>query len=90
MAKQTSRRAVGVRKVELSDHRHIVVHRDEQMYLYATNRGGIWNFGDGEIAVAYLAVPMGYDVIGGGKRHCGGPRSTWGHHERWGGESRAL
>ena len=91
MAKQAaSRRAVGVRKVELSDHRHIVVHRDEEMYLYATNRGGIWNFGDGEIAVAYLAVPMGYDVMEGGKRHCGGPRSTWGHHERWGGESGAI
>ena len=70
MAKQAaSRRAVGVGKVELSDHRHIVVHRDEKMYLYATNRGGIWNFGDGEIAVAYLAVPMGYDVMGRGSRH---------------------
>ncbi len=95
MAKEASKRTVGGRKVELSDHRHTIVHRDEQMYLYATNRGGIWNFGDGEIAVAYLAVPMDYNVMREGpgvnwSRHCGGPHSMWGHHERWGNESGVI
>ena len=95
MAKEASKRTVGVCTVELSDHRHTIVHRDEQMYFYATNRGGIWNFGDGEIAVAYLAVPIDYNVMRDGPnknwhRHCGGPRSMWGHHERWGNESGCI
>ena len=95
MAEYLSKRSVGVRKVELEELRHIIVHRDEQMYLYATNRGGIWNFGDGEIAVAYLAVPMDYSIMRDGpnknwSRHCGGPRSMWNHHERWGDESGCI
>lgn len=95
MSEFTSRRTVGVRKVKLQDHRHIIVHRDENMYLYATNRGGIWNFGDGEIAVAYLGVPMDYDVMREGpgtnwSRHCGGPRSMWTPHPRWGKESGCI
>ena len=90
-----SKRTVGTRRVELEDVRHIVVHRDEGMYLYAVNRGGIWNFGDGEIAVAYLALPMDYNVMRDGpnrawSRHCGGPRSMWSHHPRWGGESGCI
>ena len=95
MADQGSKRRVGVRKVELEDLRHTIVHRDENMYLYGTNRGGIWNFGDGEIAVAYLAVPMDYSVMREGPnkywaRHCGGPRSMWGRHPRWGSESGCI
>ena len=63
-----SKRTVGTRRVELEDVRHIVVHRDEGMYLYAVNRGGNWNFGDGEIAVAYLALPMDYNVMKDGPK----------------------
>lgn len=95
MTQYPSRRKIGVRKVEVQDLRHVIVHRDENMYLYATNRGGIWNFGDGEIAVAYLALPMNYEAIEEGanqtwSRHCGGPRRMWGQHERWGSESGAI
>lgn len=78
MAEHSMERTVGVRKVVLKDLRHNIVHRDEGMYFYCTNRGGIWNFGDGEIAVAYLAVPMDYSSMREGPnrhwaRHCGGP-----------------
>ena len=95
MPKIASKRRVGVRKVELRDHRHTIVHRDEGMYFYATNRGGIWNFGDGEIVVAYLGIPMTYDAMEPGAnvtwtRHCGGPRSMWRQHERWGSDSGCM
>ncbi len=95
MTQQASRRTVGARKVELSDLRHTTVHRDERMYLYCANRGGIWNFGDGEIAVAYLAVPMDYSVMREGPntnwaRHCGGPSSMWTPHPRWGADSGCI
>ncbi len=95
MTEYPSKRTVGVRRVVLEDVRHIIVHRDENMYLYATNRGGIWNFGDGEIAVAYLVVPMDYSIMKDGpnqrwSRHCGGPRSMWSRHERWGSESGCI
>ena len=49
----------------------------------------------GRIAVAYLAIPLDYNVMRDGPnqswaRHCGGPRSMWGHHERWGNESGCI
>ncbi len=92
MAQHSSRRRVGVRKVEVQDPRNIIIHRDPDMYFYATNRGGIWNFGDGEIAVAYAAVPMDYKTMDDSynktwQRHAGGPRHTWNTHERWGSET---
>ena len=60
--------------------------------MFAPNRGGIWNFGDGEIALAYLAVPMNYtdDLPPGYNRHSGGPRSFRGAHEKWGSESGVM
>ncbi len=87
-----SRRKNGVRKVQLSEVRHIQVHRDENLYMFAPNRGGLWNFGDGELAIAYLAVPMDYstDLPGGFNRHSGGPRSIRGVHPKWGSETGAM
>ena len=72
-----SKRTVGVRPIALNDVKHIKVHYDDHLYMFAPNRGGIWNFGDGEIALAYLAVPMNYtdDLPPGYNRHSGGPRS---------------
>ena len=62
MATYPSRKRLGVRKVEVRDVEHIRVHYDPNLYMYAPNRGGIWNFGDGEIAVAYLAGPVDYQA----------------------------
>ena len=62
MGKHNSRRKVGVRKVEVSDRHHIRFHYDPNLYLNACCRGGIWNFGDGEIAIAYRARPMDYSA----------------------------
>ena len=82
MAKHNSRRKVGVRKVEVSDLHHIRVHYDPNLYLNACNRGGIWNFGDGEIAIAYRARPMDYStpMPQGWTRHGGGPRTILVRH----------
>ena len=87
-----SKRTVGVGKVQLSEVKHTKVHHDDHLYMFAPNRGGIWNFGDGEIAVAYLAVPMNYtdELPAGYNRHSGGPRSFRGEHPRWGSESGAM
>ncbi len=87
-----SKRTVGVRQAEVSDVRHIKIHHDEHLYLFAPNRGGIWSFGDGEIAIAYIAVPMNYtdDLPAGYNRHGGGDRSFRGAHEKWGTESGVM
>ena len=63
MATYPSRRRLGVRKVQVRDVEHIRVHYDPNLYMYAPNRGGIWNFGDGEIAVAYLTGPVDYQAL---------------------------
>lgn len=55
-----SKRTVGVRKVKVADIRHVRVFYNETMYAGHTNRGGIWNFGDGEIAVAHLVKKVNY------------------------------
>ena len=62
MATYPSRRRLGVRKVQVRDVEHIRVHYDPNLYLYAPNYGGIWNFGDGGIAVAYLVGPVDYQA----------------------------
>ena len=62
MATYPSKRRLGVRKVQVRDIEHIRVHYDRHLYMYAPNRGGIWDFGDGEIAVAYLAGPVDYQT----------------------------
>ena len=86
------KRTVGVRPIALSDVKHIKVHYDDHLYMFAPNRGGIWNFGDGEIALAYIATPMDYasDLPPGFNRHGGGPRSFRGSHEKWGSESGVM
>ena len=92
MAEYVSRKRVGVRKVEVRDLRHIRIHYDENLYLMACNRGGIWNFGDGEIAVAYLAFPMDYqtELPDSWTRHAGYPRTLGGRHEKWGAQSGVM
>ena len=60
MAMIRSKRRLGVNEVTVRGAAHIRVHNDEGLYLWATNRGDIWNFGDGELAVAYLAAPLDY------------------------------
>ena len=62
MATLSSRRKLGTRKVTVNDVEHIRVHYDDHLYLYAPNRGGLWNFGDGELALAYLAGPVDYQA----------------------------
>ena len=62
MATYSSRRKLGTRRVAVHDVEHIRVHYDDHLYLYAPNRGGLWNFGDGELAVAYLAGPVDYQA----------------------------
>jgi hypothetical protein len=48
------------KKVKLADVRHVRIFYDDNMYAAHTNRGGIWNFGAGEIAVAHLLKPIDY------------------------------
>ena len=62
MATYPSRRRLGVRKVAVREVEHLRVHYDPTLYMYGPNRGGIWNFGDGELAVAYLAGPVDYQA----------------------------
>ncbi len=56
------------RKVQLSDVSHVRVYYDQDMYAAHPNRGGIWNFGNGEIAVAHLLKPVDYST-GQGVHH---------------------
>jgi len=56
---QTGRR-VGVGRAEISDVRHGIVYRDEGAYAGHPNRGGLWDFGGGEIAVAHLVKRVNY------------------------------
>lgn len=73
MSEYVSRRRVGVRKVQVHDLSHVRIHYDADYWLGMTNRGGIWNFGDGEIAVAYFMRPMDYEMPAG---------SPWRTHTR--------
>lgn len=56
------------RNIRLADIRHVRIFYDENMYAAHTNRGGIWSFGDGEIAVAHLLKPADYKT-GEGVHH---------------------
>lgn len=44
-----------------TDVSHVNIYHDEEMYAAHPNRGGIWNFGNGEIAVAHLLKPVDYN-----------------------------
>ena len=46
------RRSAG--RVAATDVGHVVVFRDPHTYAAHPNRGGIWAFPDGEVAVAHL------------------------------------
>lgn len=46
--------------VRLADIRHIRIFYDPQYYAGHPNRGGIWNFGHGEIVVAHLLKRVNY------------------------------
>ena len=58
----------GFRKVRLADVRHARIFYDDRMYAAHPNRGGIWNFGNGEIAVAHMVKPADYKT-GEGVHH---------------------
>ena len=62
MKTHSTRRKLGTREVAVHDVEHIRLHYDDHLYLYAPNRGGLWNFGDGELAIAYLAGPVDYQA----------------------------
>ena len=55
-------------QVKVSDIKHVKIFYDDKMYAAHPNRGGIWNFGDGEIAVAHLLKPVDYKT-GEGVHH---------------------
>ena len=80
------RRKVGVKRVAVRDVNHIRVFYDPNIYASHPNRGGIWNFGDGEIAVAHRLKPVDYKTGEGVK-------SPYHHdfsHSPWGNESGIL
>lgn len=60
MAEHATRKRVGVRRVGVSDVHHIKVFYDKDIYASHPNRGGLWNFGDGEIAVAHRLKRVDY------------------------------
>ena len=47
----------------MKDVHHVRVYYDDQMYGGHPNRGGIWNFGDGEIAVGCLVKEVPYEDV---------------------------
>ena len=54
MAATATSSRIGAQKVQITDVEHGVVFYDAGMYSAHVNRGGIWSFDDGEIAVAHL------------------------------------
>ena len=52
--------AQSFKKAILSDVGHVRVYYDDSMYAAHPNRGGIWNFGNGEIAVLHKHAPCDY------------------------------
>ena len=46
--------SIGIKQVGIGEVEHNIVFYDEHMYSAHVNRGGIWGFDDGEIAVAHL------------------------------------
>ena len=56
------RRRLGVRRVEIRDLRHVRIFHDPDLYAGHPNRGGIWNFGDGEIVVAHRVKGIDYQT----------------------------
>ena len=53
MQDNAMRRRIGTREVDLLDVEHVRIFHDPGLYAGHPNRGGMWNFGDGEIAVAH-------------------------------------
>jgi hypothetical protein len=62
MAHNVSRKRVGAKKVQVHDVQHVCVFYDENTYAGHPNRGGIWNFDDGEIAVAHRVKTIDYQT----------------------------
>ncbi len=60
MGNTVSRKRVCVKKVQVQDVEHVRIFYDENKYAGHPNRGGIWNFGDGEIVVAHLVKSVKY------------------------------
>ena len=58
----------GLTSVRLTDVSHVRIFYHENMYAAHPNRGGIWNFGGGEIAVAHMLKPVDY-TTGEGVHH---------------------
>ena len=52
------------KRISLTDVQHVRVFYDPGRYAGHPNRGGIWNFGNGEIAVAHLLKPCDYATGG--------------------------
>ena len=72
------RRSAG--RVAATDVGHVVVFRDPHTYAAHPNRGGIWAFPDGEVAVAHLVHDVCYDPEG--MRAPDGTR-LWHPHDYW-------
>ena len=55
-----NRRRLGSQVVEVRDVHHVRIFYDPDRYAGHPNRGGIWNFGDGEIVVAHRVKTVDY------------------------------
>lgn len=60
MQDNAMRRRIGTREVDLLDVEHVRIFHDPGLYAGHPNRGGMWNFGDGEIAVAHRVKTVDY------------------------------
>lgn len=56
----SDRRRLGAYDVAVRDTRHVRIFHDPERYAGHVNRGGIWNFGDGELAVAHRVKTVDY------------------------------
>ena len=60
MAKNISRRTLGTQKVNVRNLEHVRIFHDANTYAAHPNRGGIWNFSDGQLAVAHRVKTIDY------------------------------
>ena len=77
------RKRLGVTTVQAKNVDHVRVYYDKNKYAAHVNRGGLWNFGDGEIAVAHRVKPVSYET-GEGVRY---PFAHDFSHKPWGDHS---
>ena len=54
------RRRLGAYDAAVRDIRHVRIFHDPNRYAGHVNRGGIWNFGDGELVVAHRVKTVDY------------------------------